>query len=381
MPTTQRIGFDARYINDRYHGIGRYAFRLLEAMVMQAPERQFIVFTGREADSRFNIDTLMERENVVIRRGPWPLYWPQEQIKWPALLGKDSIDVFHTPYFVAPLLTRMSEFPVIITVHDLIFDRYPEYMPHRWARPYYRQLMTSGLNRAKKTIVVSNATATDLMKYYPIHSDKLVIIPEGVDPGFAPIEDHTYLDQVCRQYELKLPIILSVGVRRPHKNQVRLVRAFARLAERIPHDLVLVGQRDDRFPDEAQHAVKALELQDRVCFLEWVPEQELKALYNLADLVVLPSLIEGFGLPAIEAMACGTPVVAANNSSFPEVIGNAGRLVDPCDEQELSGAILEILTDPVLHRFYSKQGLQRSAEYKWADAARRTLSLYKTVLA
>jgi glycosyltransferase involved in cell wall biosynthesis len=380
MAASLRIGFDARYVNDRYHGIGRYAFRLLEALVMQAPQHQFVVFTGQGVDNRFDLLRLKERKNVSIRSGPWPLYWPQEQLQWPALLRKASLDIFHTPHFAAPFLTRATSFRVITTIHDLIFDRYPEYMPARWLRPYYRELTKRSLKRASKVIVVSSATAADLEQYYSINSNRMVIIPEGVDPRFAPIADQDILAQVASRYRLRLPIILSVGVRRPHKNYTFLIKSYARMVGRIPHRLVIVGQQDSRFPDEARHTAEALNLGEKISFLEWVSEQDLCALYNLADLVVLPSLIEGFGLPALEAMACGTPVIAANNSSFPEVVGSAGLLVDPCDEEELSKAILRLVEDQMFHRTLAVKSLERSAEYQWQAIAGRMIAVYETVL-
>ena len=147
MSAPRRIAFDARYISDQYHGIGRYAFRLLEGMTTAAPEVTFIVFKGRGRDSRFDWATVEAQSNVEFCEGPWPLYWPHEQFIWPLLLRRARADIFYSPYFVAPL---MSSCPAVITVHDLIFDRYPDYMPLSWSRPYYRRLMRWGIRRARR---------------------------------------------------------------------------------------------------------------------------------------------------------------------------------------------------------------------------------------
>ncbi|HSR31259.1 MAG TPA: glycosyltransferase family 1 protein [Anaerolineae bacterium] len=376
MNAPERIAFDARYINDRYQGIGRYAFRLLEAMVMAAPEHTFMVFRGREKDSRFDWETLASRPNVELWQGPWPLYWPHEQVRWPRLLRQSRADLFHSPYFVAPLLAPC---PVVITVHDLIFDRYPAYMPWAWSRPYYRLLMRLSNRRARRTIAVSQATGADLAHYYTTPPDKIVIIPEGVEQSFAATAEPRHLHKLRERYGLTQPFILNVGARRPHKNLARLVRAFASLDSSIAHTLVFVGPADSRFPDDARQAAAEAGLNGRIRFLDWVPENDLAALYAAADLVVVPSLVEGFGLPALEAMASGTPVLAANTSSLPEVIGDAGLLVDPSDEIALAAAMCEILNDLVLWQRLAAAGKARAARFTWREAAQQTLKVYQEV--
>ncbi len=368
-----RIAFDARYINDRYHGIGRYAFRLLEAMVNVAPMHTFIVFRGQGRDSRFDWNALASRPNVELREGPWPLYWPHKQVLWPQILRRSRADVFHSPYLSVPL---MAPCPVVLTVHDLIFERYPAYMPRAWMRSYYRLLMALGIRRARHIIAVSQATADDLVHFYPVPPEKVTVIPEGVEAGFGPPTDELRLWSLCHRYNLSRPFILSVGVRRPHKNLARLVEAFARLAPETAHDLVFVGPADPRFPDEARQIVTQRGLNGRVRFLDWVSEEDLAGLYNLATFVTLPSLVEGFGLPALEAMACGTPVLAANASSLPEVVGEAGVLVDPYSVDALADAMRALLRDKTLRQHLGKAGRQRATTFTWEEAARRTLKVY-----
>lgn len=370
MSAPERIAFDARYINDQYHGIGRFAFRLLEAMVAAAPELTFVVFKGRAQDTRFSWDTLTAQPNVEWRDGPWPLYWFHEQLVWPYLLRRCRADVFVSPYFVAPLLASC---PVAITVHDLIFDRYPAYMPWRWSRPYYRLLMKLSTRHARRVIAVSQATAIDLTYYYRTPAYKIAIIPEGADPAICRATDRDRLRALSDRYLLKRPFVLSVGTRRPHKNLARLVTAFARAKAHATHDLVFAGPADPRFPDEARQAAQGFGLNGQVRFLEWVPEADLPGLYTLADLVVVPSLVEGFGLPALEAMACGTPVVASNVSSLPEVVGNAGALVDPLDVDTLAATLQELLHDPAKCQYMAEAGLGRAATFDWMQIACQTL--------
>ncbi|MCI0728443.1 MAG: glycosyltransferase family 4 protein [Chloroflexi bacterium] len=378
MSAPRRVAFDARYVNDRYHGIGRYGFRLLEALAAAAPHITFIVFRGPEPDSRFPWHSLAARPNVNIRPSPRPLYWPQEQVWWPWLLRQAQADLYHSPHFVAPLLAPC---PVVVTVHDLIFDRYPAAMPQAWARPYYRWLMQQSTRRAQRVITTTHATAGDLAYLYWIPSPKICVIPAGVEPAFQPLLANGRSQETRQRYGLERPFVLAVGARRPHKNLGRLVHAYARVSSQVPHDLVLAGPADDRFPDEARQAAEEAQLNGRVRFLDWVPEADLATLYTLADLVAMPSLIEGFGLPALEAMSCGTPVLASNSSSLPEVVGQAGRLVDPTDVNALAEALQQLLSDERLRRKLGQAGRQRAAAFSWSQIARQTLRLYDEIVA
>jgi len=375
---SERIGFDARYISDRYHGIGRYGFGLLEALSRLAKGRTFVVFMGKDTDSRFDWESLRCRPNIEIQTGPWPMYWPQEQIQWPDLLVNNRISLFHSPYFVLPLLAPKA-IRKIVTVHDLIFDRFPEYMPQRWSRPYYRALMRWGTQQATRVLTVSQATAKDLWNYYGTPSEKISVVTEGVDRRFQPLSDHDQLQTILQKYDLPQSFILSVGARRPHKNHAALVQAFALIRKATSHDLVFVGPADKRFIDRARSEVDRLGLVERVHFIDWVDERDLPGLYNLADLVVLPSLIEGFGLPALEAMACGTPVIASNNSSFPEVLGESGILVDSTQVGDLANAMENGLAKIQLRQRLGMAGLARARHYTWDAAALQVLDIYAEV--
>lgn len=375
--TGKRIAFDARYISDRYHGIGRYAFRLLEALAHAAPGMMFVVFRGQGHDSRFDWESLASRRNIEIQAGPWPLYWPHEQLSWPRLLRRARVDLFHTPYFVVPVLSRV---PAINTIHDLIFERYPEYMPMKWSRPYYRLLMEYATRRARRIIAVSQSTVEDLGHYYDTGGDRVLVIPEGVDLDFRPVGDASTLEQLRARYNLLRPFVLAVGTRRPHKNFGRLVQAYGLLSQEADFDLVFVGPADRRFSDQARQVAQTSDLNGRVKFLEWVPEADLPGLYTLADLAVIPSLMEGFGLPALEAMACATTVVASNTSSLPEVVGEAGVLIDPYDVKQLAKTMGQLMRDPRRRERLGESGRRRAAGFSWDETARQILKIYAEVL-
>lgn len=384
---SKRIGFDGRYINDRYHGIGRFAFRLLEAITSLDQVSMFIIFQGKAPDTRFDWGELSSRPNVEIHTGPWPLYWPQEQLAWPSLIRRHRLDAFHSPYFVAPLLQNPfsrnghTSYPVIITIHDLIFDRFPHYMPMSITHPYYRLLMKWSTRSATDVIAVSESTAYDLNHYYHTPFKKITIIPEGVDDSFKPVTDDEQVSILRQRYQLNNPFILNIGARRPHKNLSTLIEAFSYIAPEKDHDLVLVGPLDERFPDNLPQYVSELGISQRVKFLDWVPESDLPGLYSQAEVVVLPSLIEGFGLPALEAMACGTPVIAAANSSYPEVVGSAAILINPHSASQIAQQLNSLLEDIDRRHHYRDLGLHRAAEFTWERAALTTLQAYDKVMA
>jgi glycosyltransferase involved in cell wall biosynthesis len=225
--------------------------------------------------------------------------------------------------------------------------------------------------------VVSEFTANELMAFYQTPVHKIATVPEGVESRFRPVVDEGQLQMVRRRYDVSGPFILSVGVRRPHKNLGRLVAAFAALNGESDHQLVIVGAHDPRFPDEARTAAELHHLDGRVRFLDWVNERDLAALYTMADVLVMPSLVEGFGLPAVEAMACGTPVVVANNSSLSEVVGGAGVLVDPRDVVGMATSIRGLLRDKDRRVWLGRSGQHRAANFTWEKAARRILAVYQ----
>jgi len=374
-----RIGFDGRYIHDRYHGIGRYSFNLLEALTRLQPEKHFVVFRGKDGDTRFDWDKLSGRTNVEFTPGPKNMYYPIEQLEWLRILKRSCIDVFHSPSFIAPLLAD-PHMPVIVTVHDLIFDRNPKDMPNSWAYPYYRLMMKRSLSRAKQIIAVSKSTARDLHQYYRLSSEKLLLAPEGVDAVFRVPRSPDELSSTLHEYQIRSPFILAVGAHRPHKNFNRLVEAFSRLPPEVIHQLVIVGSPDPRFRNDAPALAIARNLDGRARFIDWVKEDDLPAIYKSADMVVLPSIIEGFGLPALEAMASGTLVLAANNSSFPEILADTGILFNPFDVDQITQAIQFALEKPERIKQLREAGLIRSHEFTWDRTAEIIYPLYDELL-
>ncbi|RME69436.1 MAG: glycosyltransferase family 1 protein, partial [Chloroflexi bacterium] len=245
-----------------------------------------------------------------------------------------------------------------------------------------RQLNTwvpRSVARADHVIAVSEATRQDLIELYGTPAEKISVLYHGVASHFRPQTDPACLHRLRQRYGLgERPFILSVGTIQPRKNFRRLIQAFARLDP--PYTLVIAGGRGWGESDIFAEAVR-LGLQDRVHFPGFIADDDLPALYSAAELFVYPSLYEGFGLPALEAMACGTPVVASNRSALPEVVGEAGLLVDPLDVGAIAGAMAQVLTTPELRQKLSEAGQRRAAQFTWDGVARQLLALYYTLLA
>lgn len=289
-----RIGIDGRYIQDQYHGIGHFTFETVRELAENYPEHQLIVFFNQGyTNTRFNLETLASYPNVRLIETRLRLFWPQQQLLWPWLLRRHQIDLFHTPFFDAPLLAPC---PLVVTIHDLIFDRYPEYMPQRHFRWYYRLMMHLSLRRATRVIAISEATKQDLIELYAIKSEKITVTPAAVAAEYRPIA-MTQAEEIRARYNLPPRFVLTVGTRRPHKNVATLVKAFARIAPDTDAALVLAGKADPRWPDDVNPLIERFNLHDRIIQPGHIAEADMPALYALADVFAFPSLVEGFGLP------------------------------------------------------------------------------------
>jgi glycosyltransferase involved in cell wall biosynthesis len=236
----------------------------------------------------------------------------------------------------------------------------------------------NSVRRADHVIAVSEATRQDLIELYQTPPEKITTLHHGVTAQFKPVEESNYLSTVRDKYGLdERPFILSVGTIQPRKNYKRLVQAFAQIDKSF--SLVIIGSKgwyyDEIFAEVAKHG-----LEKRVCFPGFVADADLPALYSAASLFVYPSLYEGFGLPVLEAMACGTPVIASNQSSLPEVVGEAGLLVDPYDVAALATAMSQVLSDTNLQKQLAKAGQEQAKKFTWEGMATKLLELYQQIL-
>ena len=387
-----RIGVDARLTYHQPYGISRYTFHLLKAISELAVEK----FTEANLpDEKLTAETLSEDDRFVVfqhRKHPKPLisgrqfrratfYAPVhtklEQVLLPLELMRFPIDLLHSPDFIQPLHTHL---PTVITVHDLAFLHWPHFLTKDSAA-YYGQIDRAA-QRAKHIIVPSESTKQDLVGQLGVPSKKVSVIYEAANPLVGPLPVVETRAKITARYRLPERYILFVGTIEPRKNIDGLLRAFRHLQDKYNVEdtaLVVVGGHGWLY-EETLRLVDELQLREQTFFPGRVSEEDLWKLYVGARCHVHVAHYEGFGLPPLEAMACGTPSIVSNVSSLPEVVGDAALLVDPANWEEIAVAIHRLLTDDDLHAELSAKGLQRAACFSWRDAALRTLDVYQHVL-
>jgi len=292
------------------------------------------------------------------------------------LMRRAHVDVVHTPIFAGMVAAPK---PYVLTLHDLIPLQMPEGMS--WsAGLYWRLVLPRSVGRADVIITGSEFTRREILEWFRLPPERVVTVPHGVDPRFTPVSDPAYLARVRRSHRLPERFLLFVGIASPRKNLDRLVRAFGALtpSERQESHLLFAGPPG--WKNEAlQAALAASPEAARIRHLGIVPDEDLPALYSLACGVVNLSAREGFGLPALEALACGAPLVCANRTSFPEVVGDAGLLVDPDDQDAVVAALAALIAGGREVEARRLRGITRAADYTWDGAAAATLAVYRAV--
>ena len=358
-----------------FGGARASAIGWLEALARYGPENRYLVFLSRPED-HLRCFPNIHQQVIPLRNRFLVRVWAQ--LTMPLLLTREGVDLLHSmknlSIFGAPC-------PIIVTVNDLTHIVWRQFYP--WLDGFYWQhIQPRLLQRAARIIAISENTRQDLLRFYRLDPRRVVTIYPAFDERYLQPCDPAEMERVRRNYGLPARMLLYVGGLGVHKNVITLVRAFGRIADRIPHGLVLVGgahhtTSDRRLVDE----VKAMGLSRRVWLLGSVPEEDLHPLYHLADLFLFASLNEGFGLVLLEAMACGLPIVAARTSSVPEVVGDAAWLIDnPRDEAMFSGAILRLLSEQNLRANLSARAQERVRSFSWKLTATSTLSLYESVM-
>jgi glycosyltransferase involved in cell wall biosynthesis len=371
------VAFDARYVNDRFHGIGRHAYNVLDALTKLDSDRRYVAYYHPGyRNTRFNMEGLRERPNVELHPLRLPLYVPTEQLVWPAVLRRARADLFHSPYVVLPFAAKVT---AAITVHDLIFELHPEYRPRGHLQKFYLLSTWLSTKWADLVLTVSESTSRDIQEHYRVDHSRVHVIGNAVDRIFRRETDPARLAAVRERYELPERFVLAAGAGRPHKNVETLVDAFACLDPSLTPALVIAGDVDARFPDGVSARVRAHGIAGKVLRPGTIAEADLPGLYTLADVFAFPSLVEGFGLPPLEAMACGTPVVAASSSAVSEVVGDAALMFDPRDPRELARRLATALTDRALRATLAQRGLERARTFTWERVARAILEAYTSV--
>lgn len=357
-----RIAINASIFDRRPSGLGVYTHAL--ATALSALHSDLIVYTSRPDE--------MPHTRAISPRGEpsrggaghlWRLLWAQTGL--PRLAHADRADILLNTIPEGPLRPRM---PQVSVVHDLIPLFYPEEFPRQqW---YFRSFIPAVLRASTRVIADSTQTRQDILNHYRLPAERVVVVSPAVDHG--RFQSDPDAPSVAARYELH-EYVMFVGNLRPHKNLLRLLDAFA--AVRGTATLAIVGYRDPRYAPDIERRVRDLGLQARVRFLGFVPSEVLPKLYGAALVTVVPSLYEGFGLPVLEAMACGSPVVASTAGGLREVVGAAALLVDPLNTAELSHALQEVLSSPSLRASLRERGLEHARAFRWEDTAQKVLDV------
>lgn len=355
----------------RYTGIGRYVQNLVENLAKIDGKNRYGVVLNK-GDER----EITESENLKIfrTRANIPVYSIREQTLLPFEIKRSGPDLVHYPSFNMPLAGGK---PVVATIHDLIYYLNFDACPNRLAYLYARFMFKRVVNIAQKIITGSEFTKKEIVRHLGVEAKKVVVIYHGVSPLYRPVEAGMRKTVISR-YGIKGGYVFYAGSHQPRKNLVRLVKAFSTIKDR-EHQLVLAGKIDPR-REELYNAAKEKGLDGRVLFIGSVPEEDLPSLYSGATAFVFPSLNEGFGLPPLEAMACGAPVISSDATSLPEVVGDAAVLVDPADAVAIADGIDRLLASSMLQSELREKGLERAKQFSWEAAAKKTLRVYEEVL-
>jgi glycosyltransferase involved in cell wall biosynthesis len=368
-----RIAIDARKMQD--FGIGTYIRNILSELSRLDQKTEYVII-GRPADVEVQ-SPLGANFRMVSEAAP--PYSVSEQIRIPVCLTRERVDLVHEPHYVLPVATPCRS---VVTIHDCIHLMFPQYLPSRFGYVYAKAAMWIATRKATRILTVSEASKRDILRFFAIPPEKVSVIYNAIDARFLGPADHDRMELVRQRYQLNHPFVLYVGNIKRHKNVERLIDAFARARPSCPDDLrlIIIGDEISKYPALRQ-AVHRHRLDKQVRFLGFQPHETLAAFYRLARVFVFPSLYEGFGLPPLEAMACGAPVVTSNVSSLPEIAGGAALLVDPYDVDAIADGIVRAVNDEGLRLDLIQRGLARARTFSWAQSVGKIHQIYMEVLA
>jgi len=370
-----RIGIDAHSVGTKLGGNESYAVNLIEALAQIDSVNNYTIYvTTNEARDRFtdrwsNFKVRATLPHTPLIRIPLTLS---------AELRKNPVDLLHVQFTAPPFCPC----PVVVSIHDLSFEHLPETFKRR-SRTQLRLTVRHSARRAARILSLSEHTRRDIIQTYGIDAERVSAIPLAAADHFGPIDDNRELQRVRHNYGIDGDYILSVGSIQPRKNLARLIRAYASLrgscsADKLPK-LVLVGKCAWLY-DETLRTLEEAGVKDTVVLTGYVPEKDLPALYSGALCFVYPSYFEGFGLPPLEAMKCGAPVIVGDRTSLPEVVGDAAIAVDPFDIEAIAAAITRLLNNSALRKEFSVRGQERARTFSWQKTAQETLTVYREVV-
>lgn len=386
-----RIGINAFYLGAVTTGSGQYINHLIRQLTRLGDENECVLVKNTEyrmqntSHSHSPFSTLHSPLCILhpvstpfdsISENLAKLWF--EQVSFPRACLRQGVEIAHVPYFASPLFPTT---PTVVTVHDLIPMLLPAYRGSILVR-LYTHLVAAAARKADIVLTDSEASKQDIVRLLGIPAERVRVIYLAADDIYQPVLDEHRLAATRRKYGLPESYLLYLGGFDQRKNVPTLLKAFVQLAKDSKAFLVVAGQlpeRDLTFSPDPRPIVQELGIGERVVFTGWVPEEDKPALYSGARALVFPSLYEGFGLPSLEALACGTPVIASNRGSLPEIVGDGGLLLEPDDVEGLTGAIEKLLKDDTLWGDLRERGLAHAARFSWEKTARETLAVYREI--
>ena len=366
-----RIAIDARLVYYQRGGIGQYIVHLIQELARLSAGDQYLILRSRRESAP--LAQAAHLEDIPLWTPPHNRF---EQLALPVELARLRFDLLHSPDFIPPWRGRFRR---LITVHDLTFLYYPQFLTVE-SRRYYNDQIERAVRVADHISADSTATKEDLVRLLGVRPDKVTVVLLAPDPMYRRLPEAACAPILAR-HKLDRGFILFTGTLEPRKNVTGLLTAYRALCDWLPStpSLVLAGRRGWLY-QEIFDQITMLKLADRVHFIENLPDQELAALYNAAALLVLPSFYEGFGLPVLEAMACGTPVVCSERGSLSEIAGDAALLINPDDLDGLAVAMKRVLEDESLQAHMRARGFANVARFSWEKTTRETLAIYGALL-
>ncbi len=366
------IGIDARMYGYAQTGIGNYIRHLLKYIFELDKENSYVIFLSPEEYDNFELPN--ERIRKIKVSAKW--YGWKEQILFPFELYKENLDLMHFTHFNSPVLYFKKS---IVTIHDITPYFFPGHKMKSFIRKIgFRTVFFSSVKKASKVIAVSKSTKNDIVNHFKISKNKIKVIYEGVDEQFKV---HNEIPAAFLKGEATKPFIFYTGVWRNHKNLIGLIKAFGILKNKykLNHQLVLGGKEDPYYP-EVRRAWGKLGLEKEIIRTGFIDQEKLPLFYNAAEISVIPSFYEGFGLVGLESMACGTPVVSSNKTSLPEILDDAAIYFNPNNPEEMAEKMKLVLTDKKLYNELREKGFKQIRKYSWEKMGKETMEIYKKIL-
>ena len=369
-----KIGFDGKRAATNLTGLGNYSRSLIESLARQYPEHQYLVYSPK-VKSAGQIDTFFEKENISLKL-------PQDGgFLWRSLnivkdLARDQVQLFHGLSHEIPFAIQHTRIKSVVTIHDLIFLRFPQYYQFI-DRKLYKWKSKSACKRADQIIAISEKTKADIIEFYSINPDKIEVIYQSCDDIFKNPFDDSTLKRISLKYKLPEKFVLNVGTIEERKNLNLIVQALKNVDE--DYKLVVIGKKTGYFKT-VKKEIEKLGLNKRVIFLQNIPFADLPGIYQLADLFVYPSFYEGFGIPIIEALYSGVPVIAATGSCLEEAGGPDSIYVDPTNVNDLSTAINHVLGNPALQKEMKEKGLEFVQKFNSPNVTQQLMDCYINLL-